>query len=394
MAMPEQLTSEQLTPEFELTDSMKMVQETARNFAEKEIRPTIMKFDESQEFPHEIIRKLGELGFLGVIFPEEYGGAGLSYLEYVTILEEISRVDPSIGLSIAAHNSLCSNHIFTFGNESQKRKYLPGLASGKKIGAWALTEPTSGSDAGGMLTTAARQGAEYVLNGSKNFITHGSVGDVVVVMANTDKARGKKGISAFIVETRIPGFIVSKKENKLGMRCCDTSALAFDNCRIPAENLIGEEGAGFTQALAVLDGGRISIAALAVGIAQGALDASLKYARERRQFDKPIGEFQAIQWKLADMATGIEAARLLTYRAAYSKSQGRDVTLESAMAKYFAGEVAVHATGEAVQIHGGYGFIKDFPVEKLYRDVKLVTIGEGTSEIQKMVIARELLNQG
>ncbi|TLY30394.1 MAG: acyl-CoA dehydrogenase [Ignavibacteria bacterium] len=392
--MPEQLTSEQVTPEFELTDSMKMVQETARNFAEKEIRPVVMKFDESQEFPREIIRKLGELGFLGVIFPEEYGGAGLSYLEYVTILEEISRVDPSIGLSIAAHNSLCSNHIYTFGNESQKRKYLPGLASGKKIGAWALTEPTSGSDAGGMLTTAARQGAEYVLNGSKNFITHGSVGDVVVVMAKTDKSKGKKGISAFIVETGIPGFIVSKKENKLGMRCCDTSALAFDNCRIPAENLIGEEGAGFTQALAVLDGGRISIAALAVGIAQGALDASLKYARERRQFDKPIGEFQAIQWNLADMATGIEASRLLTYRAAYSKSQGRDVTLEAAMAKYFAGEVAVQATNEAIQIHGGYGFIKDFPVEKLYRDVKLVTIGEGTSEIQKMVIARELLNQG
>jgi alkylation response protein AidB-like acyl-CoA dehydrogenase len=392
--MAEQLTAERLTPEFEPTDSMKMVQETARNFAEKEIRPVIMKFDESQEFPLEIIRKLGDLGFLGVILPEEYGGAGLSYLEYVTILEEISRVDPSIGLSIAAHNSLCSNHIFTFGSESQKRKYLPGLASGKKIGAWALTEPTSGSDAAGMLTTAERQGGEYVLNGSKNFITHGSVGDVVVVMAKTDKSRGKKGISAFIVETGIPGFIVSKKENKLGMRCCDTSALAFDNCRVPAENLIGEEGAGFTQALAVLDGGRISIAALAVGIAQGALDASLKYARERKQFGKPIGEFQAIQWKLADMATGIEAARLLTYRAAYNKSQGRDVTLESAMAKYFAGEVAVQATGEAVQIHGGYGFIKDFPVEKLYRDVKLVTIGEGTSEIQKMVIARELLNKG
>jgi hypothetical protein len=379
-------------PEFDFTENQKMVQQVAREFAEKEIKPVVMKYDESQEFPHEIIQKLGDLGFMGVIFPEEYGGAGLGYLEYVTIIEEISRIDPSIGLSIAAHNSLCSNHIYTFGNEEQKRRYLPDLASGKKIGAWALTEPMSGSDAGSMRTTAIRQGDDYVLNGSKNFITHGSVGSVTVVMAISDTSKGKKGISAFIVENNSPGFIVSKKENKLGMRCCDTSAIAFDNCRVPKENLLGNEGEGFHQALAILDGGRISIAALALGIAQGALDASLKYARERHQFGKPIAEFQAIQWKLADMATQIEAARLLTYRAAFLKNQGKDVTRESAMAKYFASEVAVQATNEAVQIHGGYGFIKDFPVEKLYRDVKLCTIGEGTSEIQKLVIARELLD--
>ncbi len=391
--MPEQATMELAAPEFELTESMRMVQETARNFAEKEIRPSIMRYDESQEFPHEIIRKLGDLGFMGIILPEEYGGSGFGYLEYVTMLEEISRVDPSIGLSLAAHNSLCCNHLYTFGSEALKRRFLPELASGRMIGAWALTEPTSGSDAGGMLTTAVKGADGYTINGSKNFITHGSVAGVTVVMAIHDRAKGKKGISAFLMENGAPGFIVSKKENKLGMRCCDTSALAFDNCRIPSENLLGEEGTGFNQALAVLDGGRISIAALAVGIAQGALDASLKYARERKQFGKPIGEFQAIQWKLADMATGIEAARLLTYRAAHLKNQGKEITLESSMAKYFAGEVAVSATNEAVQIHGGYGFIKDFPVEKLYRDVKLVTIGEGTTEIQKMVIARELLNQ-
>ncbi len=390
--MSEQLTMTEVTPEFEYTESMRMVQDVARNFAENEIKPTVMKYDESQEFPREIMKKLGELGFLGVIFPESYGGAGLGYLEYVTIIEEISKVDPSIGLSIAAHNSLCSNHIYTFGNEEQKRKYLPDLASGRSIGAWALTEPTSGSDAGGMLTTATRQGDYYIINGSKNFITHGSVGDVTVIMVLTDKSKGKKGISAFIVENKTPGFLVSKKENKLGMRCCDTSALAFDNCRVPKENLLGEEGSGFQQALSVLDGGRISIASLALGIASGALNASLKYAKERKQFGKPIGEFQAIQWKLADMATHLEAARLLTFRAAYKKNKGEEVTLESAMAKYFAGEIAVQATNEAIQIHGGYGFIKDFPVEKFYRDVKLVTIGEGTSEIQKMVIARELLD--
>lgn len=391
--MAEALTIDQIVPNFEITESMKAVQEMARNFAEKEIRPVIMKYDESQEFPFEIMKHLGELGFLGVIFPESYGGAGFGYLEYITIIEEISKVDPSIGLSIAAHNSLCCNHIYTFGSEAQKKKYLPDLLTGKKIGAWALTEPTSGSDAGGMLTTATRDGNSYVLNGSKNFITHGSVGHVTVVMAITDKSKGKRGTSAFIVENNTPGFIVSKKENKLGMRCCDTSALAFDNCRIPLENLMGEEGSGFPQALEVLDGGRISIASLSLGIAQGALDASLKYSKERKQFGKPISEFQAIQWKLSEMATNTNAARLLTYRAGYLKNKGKDVTLESSMAKYFASEVAVQSTNEAVQIHGGYGFIKDFPVEKFYRDVKLVTIGEGTSEIQKLVIARELLGQ-
>jgi alkylation response protein AidB-like acyl-CoA dehydrogenase len=383
---------DQQQPSFDETESMQMVRKTARDFAEKEIRPVIMKYDESQEFPHEIMRKLGDLGFLGVIFPEKYHGSGFGYLEYIAIIEEISRVDPSIGLSIAAHNSLCTNHIYTFANDAQKEKYLPGLASGKVIGAWALTEPTSGSDAGGMLTTARRDGDHYILNGSKNFITHGSVGGVTVVMAITDRAKGKKGASAFIVENSTPGFIVSKKENKLGMRCCDTSALAFDDCRVPAANLLGDEGTGFAQALTILDGGRISIAALALGIAQGALDASIKYSKERRQFNRPIGDFQAIQWKLADMATELAAAKLLTLRAGFEKNHGKDVTLASAMAKYFASEVAVRATNEAVQIHGGYGFIKDFPVEKFYRDVKLVTIGEGTSEIQKLVIARELLN--
>ncbi len=279
---------------------------------------------------------------MGVIFPEEYGGGGFGYLEYITIIEEISKVDPSIGLSIAAHNSLCTNHIYSFGNEEQKKKYLHDLATGRKIGAWALTEPTSGSDAGGMLTTATRDGDSYILNGSKNFITHGSVGDVTVVMANTDKSKGKKGISAFIVDNKTPGFIVSKKENKLGMRCCDTSALAFDHCRVPVKNLLGEEGAGLSQALAVLDGGRISIASLALGIAQGALNASIKYSKERKQFGRPISDFQAIQWKLADMETSIQGARLLTYRAGFMKNKGHDVTKESAMAKYYASEVAVH----------------------------------------------------
>ncbi|RCK72241.1 MAG: Butyryl-CoA dehydrogenase [Ignavibacteriae bacterium] len=378
-------------PNFQLTENQKMVQQMARDFAEKEIRPVIAKYDESQEFPFEIVEKMSQLGFMGIIFPEEFGGAGFGYLEYVTIIEEISKVDPSLGLTIAAHNSLCTNHIYTFGNEEQKKKYLPDLTSGKKIGAWALTEPTSGSDAGSLKTTATRDGDYYVLNGSKNFITHGSVGKITVVLALTDKSKGKKGISAFIVENDTPGFIVSKKENKLGMRSSDTAAIAFDNCRVPAENLIGEEGTGFRQALTILDGGRISIAANALGIAQGAYEASLKYAKERQQFGKPIGEFQAIQWKLSEMAVQIEAARLLTMKAAYLKNLGKEVILESSMAKYYAGEVAVMVTNEAVQIHGGYGFIKDFPVEKFYRDVKLVTIGEGTSEIQKLVISRMLL---
>jgi len=389
--MFEQDNIEQSSPSFELTESMKMVKDVARKFAEKEIRPVIMKYDESQEFHFDIVKKMGELGFMGVIFPESLGGAGLGYLEYVAIIEEISKVDPSVGLTIAAHNSLCLNHIYLFGNEIQKKKYLPDLSSGRKIGAWALTEPTSGSDAGGMLSSATSDGDCYILNGSKNFITHGSVGDVTVVTALTDKGKGKKGISAFIVENKTPGFLVSKKENKLGMRSSDTTALTFENCRVPKENLLGEEGSGFHQALTVLDGGRISIAALSLGIASGALDASLKYAKERKQFGKSIGEFQAIQWKLADLFTQLEAARLLTYKAAYLKNQGKEVVTESSMAKYYASEVAVQATNEAVQIHGGYGFIKDFPVEKFYRDVKLVTIGEGTSEIQKLVIARQLI---
>lgn len=380
-------------PGFEMTENLRAVQELARSFAEKEIRPVVMKYDEAQEFPRAIVSKLGELGFMGVLIPEEWGGSGFGYMEYITIIEEISKVDPSVGLSVAAHNSLGAGHINLFASDAQKKKYLPDLASGRKLGAWALTEPTSGSDAGALLTTARREGDHYLLNGSKNFITHGSVGALTVVMALTDKTKGKKGISAFIVENDTPGFIVAKKENKMGMRASDTAALAFDNCRVPAANLIGEEGAGFSQALAALDGGRISIASLALGIAQGALDACLKYVRERRQFGKAIGEFQGIQWKLADMATQIEAARLLTYRAGYLKDQGKEVTKESSMAKYFASEVAVMATNEAVQIHGGYGFLKDFPVEKFYRDVKLVTIGEGTSEIQKLVIARELLGK-
>jgi alkylation response protein AidB-like acyl-CoA dehydrogenase len=389
--MTDHTTTGTLVPNFQPTENMVAIRAAARNYAEKEIRPNVMRWDESQEFPLTVMRDLGAMGFLGIIFDEKYGGAGMSYCDYVTVIEEISRVDPSIGLSIAAHNSLCSNHINLFGTEEQKKKYLTPLASGKMIGAWALTEPTSGSDAGGMLTTAIKDGDDYILNGSKNFITHGSVGQVTVVMAITDRDRGKKGISAFIVENKTPGFIVSKKENKLGMRCCDTSALAFDNVRVPKENLLGKEGSGLSQALAVLDGGRISIAALALGIAQGALDASLKYSKERKQFGKAISEFQAIQFKLADMHTQLDAARLLTYRAAFHKDMGRDVTKESAMAKFAASETAVAVANEAVQIHGGYGFIKDFPVEKFYRDVKLVTIGEGTTEIQKLVIARSLL---
>ena len=380
------------SPVFEFTESMKMVRDLAREFSEKEIRPVIMKYDESQEFPYEIMKKLGEIGFLGILFPEKYGGAGFGYMEYVTILEEISKVDASVGLGVAAHNSLCTNHIYMFGNEEQKQKYLLPLVAGKHMGAWALTEPTSGSDSGSMLTTAVKEGNHYILNGSKNFITHGSVGKVTVVMAITDKSKHRKGVSAFIVENDSPGFIVSKKENKLGMRASDTSAIAFDNIRLPKENLLGEEGTGFIQSMTVLDGGRISIASLALGIAQGALEASIKYSNERVQFGKKIGSFQAIQWKLADMATQIEAARLMTYNAADKKNKGQSVTKLSAMAKYYASEVAAAATSEAIQIHGGYGFIKDFPVEKFYRDVKLCTIGEGTSEVQKMVIAKELLS--
>ncbi len=377
--------------DFNLTESQRAVQDLARQFAEEEIRPHVMKYDESQEFPHEIVKKAAELGFLGMTWPEELGGAGLSELEAIVIIEEIAKVDPSVALTVASHNSLCTGHIMKFANDEQKKKYVPDLASGRKLGAWGLTEPGSGSDSGGMKTTATRDGRDWILNGSKTFITQGSVGSTYVIMAITDREKGKNSISTFILEKGMKGFTIGKKENKLGMRCSDTATLIFDSVRVPGENLIGEVGQGFKQALSVLDGGRIGIAALSVGIAQGALDASLKYAKERRQFGKPIADFQAIQWKLADMATEINASRLLTQRAAWMASNGMNFTLAVSQAKLFASEAAVRATNEAVQIHGGYGFIKEFPVEKLYRDVKLMTIGEGTSEVQKMVIARQLL---
>lgn len=377
---------------FNLSENELTVQKLAREFAQNEIAPHIMKYDESQEFPMEIARKMGDIGFLGIIFPEEYGGSNFSTMEYAIIVEEISRVDPSIGLTVAAHNGLCTNHIYSFANDSLKKKYLPDLTTGKKLGAWGLTENVSGSDAAGMATTAERKNGHYVVNGSKLFITHGSVGETAVITAITDKAKGKNGISAFIVEKGWNGFKTGKKENKLGMRASDTAELIFENLEVPAENLIGEEGQGFKQCMKILDGGRIAIAALSLGIAQGALDASLKYSQERKQFGKSLSEFQGIQFKLADMATEISAARLLTYKAASMKDQGKEINLSAAMAKFYASEIATKATNEAIQIHGGYGFIKEFPVEKLYRDVKLMTIGEGTSEVQKMVIARNMLN--
>jgi alkylation response protein AidB-like acyl-CoA dehydrogenase len=364
----------------ELTEDQVIIRDTIRDFAKQKIRPVIMEYDETQKFPMELLKELGELGFMGILFPEEYGGAGLGYVEFEIIIEELARVDPSIALSVAAHNGLCTNHIYKFGNEEQKKKYVPDLATGKKIGAWALTEPSSGSDASGLLTIAEKNGDSYILNGSKNFITHGANGETAVVMAITDKDKGKKGISAFILEKDTPGYIVGKKENKLGMRSCETSQLAFENCKVPAENLIGEEGMGFIQSLQILEGGRISIASLSVGLAQGCLDESVKYANEREQFGKPLSKFQATQFKFADMQTNIEAARMLTLRAAYMKDKGVPNRKEAAIAKLFASEIAEKAASEAVQIHGGYGFIKDYPVEKYYRDVKLLTIGEGTSD--------------
>lgn len=375
----------------ELTENQLLIRDTIRDFAEKNIRPRIMEFDESQEFPMDIMQQLGELGFLGILIPEEYGGAGLGYVEYALIVEELARVDPSISLSVAAHNGLCTNHIYKFANEEQRKIYLPDLASGKKIGAWGLTESSSGSDAASLKSTAQKVGNKYILNGSKNFITHGGVGETAVVMAITDKEKGKKGISAFILEKGMKGFIVGKKENKLGMRASETVQLIFDNCEVPAENLLGSEGEGFIQAMKILEGGRISIAALSVGLAQGCLDACLKYSKERKQFGKTLSEFQATQFKLSKMATDIEAARLLTYRAAVMKDEGKPNTKEAAMAKLFASEIAERAASEAVQIFGGYGYIKEYPVEKFYRDVKLLTIGEGTSEIQRIVIAKDLL---
>jgi alkylation response protein AidB-like acyl-CoA dehydrogenase len=375
----------------DLSENQTIIKNTIRDFAEKTIRPVIMEFDESQKFPLEIMKQLGELGFLGILVPEEYGGAGLSYIDFTIIIEELAKVDPSIALSVAAHNGLGTNHINRFGNVEQKKKYLPDLTSGKKIAAWGLTESSSGSDAAGLKTTAVKKDGFYILNGSKAFCTHGTVGQTAVIMAITDKEKGKKGISAFILEKGMEGFIVGKKENKLGMRASDTTQLTFDNCKVPEENLLGAEGEGFIQAMKILEGGRISIAALSIGLAQGCLEASLKYSNERKQFGTKISSFQAIQFKLAEMQTNIEAARLLNFKAAYMKDNNIPNTKEAAQAKLFASEIAEKAANEAVQIFGGYGFIKDFPVEKFYRDVKLLTIGEGTSEVQRMVIARHML---
>lgn len=377
--------------DFDLTEEQLQIKHLAREFAESEIAPHALEWDEAQQFPLDVMKKLAELGFLGVLVPQEYGGAGLGYIEYVSLIEEIARVDGGIGLSVAAHNSLCTNHILTFGTDDQKRRYLPGLASGQWLGAWGLTEPEAGSDASGTQATAVREGDSYILNGSKTFTTHGTYGDVFVLMAVTDRAKANHGISAFIVEKDTPGIRAGKKENKLGCRTSDTSEVILENCRVPAKNLVGQEGEGFINCLEVLDGGRISIAALAVGMAQGAFEASLKYAKRRRQFGQPIAEFQAIQWKLADMATEIEAARLLTYRAAVLKNQKKRSTKESSMAKLYASEIGVKVANEAVQIHGGYGYVKEYPAEKFYRDAKICTIGEGTSEIQRLVIARQLL---
>lgn len=375
----------------DLSENQIIIRDTIRDFAEKNIRPFIMEYDESQKFPIDIMKQLGELGFMGILVPEKFGGADLGYIEYALIVEELAKVDPSISLSVAAHNGLCTNHINLFGNEEQKKKYLPDLASGKKIGAWGLTEAASGSDAAGLRSTAVKDGEYYILNGSKQFTTHGTVGETYVVMAITNKDAGKKGISAFILEKGTGGLIIGKKENKLGMRASDTTQLAFENCKVPAANLLGEEGMGFINSMQILEGGRISIAALSVGLAQGCLDASIKYSNERKQFNKHLSEFQAIQFKLADMQTNIEAARMLTFRAAYMKDHNIPNTKEAAEAKLFASEIAEKAANEAVQIFGGYGFIKEYPVEKFYRDVKLLTIGEGTSEIQRIVIARDIL---
>jgi len=377
--------------DFQLNDEQLQLKKSVREFAEREIAPNVMKWDEHGEFPLATVKELGKLGIMGSIFPTEYGGAGMGYVEYVTAIEELSRVDGSIGIIVAAHTSLCSNHIFVAGNEEQKRKYVPKLASGEFIGAWGLTEPGSGSDAGGARCTAVRKGNHWVINGTKTFCTNGHYADVIVVIAVTDKAAHTHGLSAFLVDKDTKGFRPGKKEDKLGLRASDTAELIFEDCAVPACHLLGKEGDGFIDAMRILDGGRISIAALSLGIAQGAFDAALKYSKQRKQFGKAISEFQAIQWKLADMATEIDAARLLTMRAAAMKDAGEKTTMESSMAKLFASEAAVKCANEGVQIHGGYGFIKDYPAEKFYRDVKLCTIGEGTSEIQRMVIARQLL---
>ena len=376
---------------FELNEEQQQIKMSVREFAESEIKPHVMEWDETQHFPAELRPQLAELGLMGVIFPEQYGGAGMGYIEYATIIEEIARVDGSVGLSVAAHNSLCSNHIYMFGSEEQKQKYLVPLARGESFGAWGLTEAGAGSDASGTRTTAVKNNGNYIVNGSKNFITHAISCETLVAVAVTDKEKGNKGISAFIFDKTMDGFRPDKKENKLGMRASETASVVFEECKVPQENLLGNLGEGFTQAMKILDGGRISIAALSVGIAQGAYEAAVKYAKERHQFGQPIAEFQAIQFKLADMATQIEAARLLTQQAAFLKDNGKRVTKESAMAKLYASEVAVRVSEESVQIHGGYGYTKDYPAEKYWRDSKLCTIGEGTSEIQRIVIAKQLL---
>jgi alkylation response protein AidB-like acyl-CoA dehydrogenase len=379
--------------DLRLSDDQDLLRASVREFAEAEMRPHVMAWDEAQHFPMELLPKLAELGLMGIQFAEEFGGSGMSAVDYCICVEELARVCPAIALSVAAHNGLCSSHIVMFGTDAQKAKYLPRLVRGQVLGAWGLTEAGAGSDAASMKTSAVRDGDGWRINGSKNFITHGRIGGVMVVIAVTDRSKGNRGISAFVVEHGTPGMSAGKKENKLGMRASDTSEVIFQDCRIPAADLLGEEGQGFINTLQVLDAGRIGIAALSVGLAQGAYEAARNYAKERRQFGQPIAAFQAIQWKLADNATRIEAARLLTYRAAHLKDCGQRMTRESAMAKLFASEIAVKAADDGVQIHGGYGFVKDYPAEKYFRDVKLLTIGEGTSEIQRLVIARQLLNQ-
>jgi alkylation response protein AidB-like acyl-CoA dehydrogenase len=379
--------------DFQLNDEQLHLKKSVREFAEREIAPHVMEWDEAGQFPLATIKELGKLGLLGIIFPTQYGGAGMGYIEYATAIEELSRVDGSVGIIVAAHTSLCTNHIFIAGNEEQKKKYVSKLATGEFIGAWGLTEPASGSDAGSARMTAVRKGKNWILNGTKTFITNGHYADVLVVLAVTDKTAHTHGLSAFIIEKDFKGFRPGKKENKLGLRASDTAELIFEDCEVPAENLVGKEGDGFIDAMRILDGGRISIAALGLGMAVGAYEAALKYSKQRQQFGKPISEFQAIQWKLADMATEIDAGRLLTQRAAAMKDAGMKTTLESSMAKLYTSEVAVRCANEGLQIHGGYGFIKDYPAEKFYRDVKLCTIGEGTSEIQRMVIARQLVKE-
>lgn len=376
---------------FDNSETQNMIAESIRDFAEKNIRPYIMEWDEAQIFPVPLFKQLGEMGFMGVLVPEALGGSGLGYHEYITIVEEISKVDPSIGLSVAAHNSLCTNHILTFGNEEQKKKWIPKLASGEHIGAWGLTEHNTGSDAAGMNTTAKKDGDFWIVNGAKNFITHAISGDIAVVIVRTGEKGDSRGMTAFVFEKGMEGFSSGKKENKLGMRASETAELIFDNCRIPDSNRLGEVGEGFIQAMKILDGGRISIGALSLGIAKGAYEAALKYSKERQQFGKAISEFQGVSFKLVDMATEIEASELLLHKAAFLKQQHRPVTTAGAMAKMYASEVCVKVANEAVQIHGGYGYTKDYPVEKFYRDAKLCTIGEGTTEIQKVVISRNLL---